>query len=886
MDIATLGLRIDSRETKAATDDLRKLATAAEGAEKSTQRFERVQSEGSKAAAAHRAELRRQADAYRAAKTESDRVSAAVRDYTKLQEIGAQQAREMAAATAAQGPASTAAAGGFGTLRRQLSPLIADLIGVDARMAGVASRLLSLGVGSGIIAAVIAAVTAIGVAYRKLTQDFDDYITKADEAAKIIAGDQATAMATAFHQAENLSGGLQELSKQTATFWSLNPASNWRAFRNYWEGFDVGAAAATRYANALGAVLTQHQKLATDRGIDSFARTLSGLGKQAGLGPLSDASLASLTQIRDVLGGALGGNITLQQRDRLQGLLDQADSLLRAQEKVAGLWTKLSSGPIQQGLTALERAAQSVPTILQGINALGRPAAPVVDNTAGYTTVTGNYTPQILLGAAQREGLVRDLNTVKDTSRDTATAWDDIARAALGFAQAITGANDSMILALQNAVSLAAEVQKAVAALKLYKATQGKEGGLGAANVLGLFGAAGGLISSVAGLFGDSQRQAQQAQTHLANIERILDLIRQQGGFGLLGQTPGSTVLGVQRALTGFGSPGPQGLFLKQALGAQGLGLTDLAEVAKGLGISFAGAIPTAKELQDVLKAIAAADLTRFRQTFTGQLELLQNTFDLFDITDPLEKLKKYLELIQNPQFGAPGIGGQLGQFDLNSAAGRAAAEAFIQQQFGRFNLDAANGGFTLADLGGLSPEQLRDYFLTFEGLLDQVNSGLQQTVDNLKAFADSLKLDQSLTTLSPVQQLVEARRQYQAVLAAAQGGDQTAAAQLPAVARAFLEASRAVNASGPAYAADFARVLAETDALTKLFSGQATQQDEIVKYTGEMAFNTKALVTKQDDQIAVLQEGFTRLLEGQTAQQATLNQLVRWSKTTANSLN
>jgi pyrroline-5-carboxylate reductase len=113
-------------------------------------------------------------------------------------------------------------------------------------------------------------------------------------------------------------------------------------------------------------------------------------------------------------------------------------------------------------------------------------------------------------------------------------------------------------------------------------------------------------------------------------------------------------------------------------------------------------------------------------------------------------------------------------------------------------------------------------------------------------------------------------------VLAQAQGGDQAAAAQLPEVARQLLTASRAVNASGPAFAADFQAVLAQTEAVAKLFEGQKSQQDQLVAYTGEMAYNTAALVESSKDQVAVLKEGFTTLQQQQEDMQAAIEQLIK----------
>lgn len=99
----------------------------------------------------------------------------------------------------------------------------------------------------------------------------------------------------------------------------------------------------------------------------------------------------------------------------------------------------------------------------------------------------------------------------------------------------------------------------------------------------------------------------------------------------------------------------------------------------------------------------------------------------------------------------------------------------------------------------------------------------LTRAIDTIRDFQNSLKLG-PLTALSPVQQLQEARRQYEQILAAAQSGDTAAAGRLPEAARAFLEASRAVNASGGRFQVDFTRVLRETEAIAQMFEGRRTE--------------------------------------------------------------
>lgn len=90
-------------------------------------------------------------------------------------------------------------------------------------------------------------------------------------------------------------------------------------------------------------------------------------------------------------------------------------------------------------------------------------------------------------------------------------------------------------------------------------------------------------------------------------------------------------------------------------------------------------------------------------------------------------------------------------------------------------------------------------------------------TITGLQDFQSALKLGDA--SLSPTARLAEANRQYQEVLDLAMGGDQAAAGRLPASAQALLDASRAVNASGPAFQEDFLRVIADTQAAIEKFT-------------------------------------------------------------------
>jgi hypothetical protein len=133
--------------------------------------------------------------------------------------------------------------------------------------------------------------------------------------------------------------------------------------------------------------------------------------------------------------------------------------------------------------------------------------------------------------------------------------------------------------------------------------------------------------------------------------------------------------------------------------------------------------------------------------------------------------------------------------------------------------------------LEGIRVQQIKDE-ATAVAKADQVTevrnrlTALTGTVTTLQAYSASLQLGTS-SPLDPMAQYAEARRQYDATLTAAKAGDQTAAGKLATSAQAFLDASRAVNASGTAYAKDFAGVVANVDAVAQQFADQKSLAEQ-----------------------------------------------------------
>lgn len=109
----------------------------------------------------------------------------------------------------------------------------------------------------------------------------------------------------------------------------------------------------------------------------------------------------------------------------------------------------------------------------------------------------------------------------------------------------------------------------------------------------------------------------------------------------------------------------------------------------------------------------------------------------------------------------------------------------------------------------------------------DAESTALKSAIDRLKSFGDGIRsfkdslLLGSLSTLTPMQKMAEAQRQYEETLAKAKTGDAAAQSALTGTATAYLTASQVVNAASASYAADAARVQAELAALAAVAGTQ-----------------------------------------------------------------
>lgn len=464
--------------------------------------------------------------------------------------------------------------------------------------------------------------------------------------------------------------------------------------------------------------------------------------------------------------------------------------------------------------------------------------------------------------AIRRAAEVRERSSIGAADATAiAESWQNVSQSVANVVTLLANADSASAKFLGTIVTAVGQIE---AAIKEAEATRK----LSLTSTVGLI--ATGLSLVIGG--GESEAERRSRETMEKNNARLEELRRSVDSLALgITGTQFSTALAGTQALLGAGGlnkGGFPGVDLDRAkvgaiLAAQHTSLAELLKIAEDLGFALdtSSALAFTNSLKTLNEALQKMALVTLK-TFAGQLDLLNRKWALGGVTDPLKKLADLLALIKTeaPRLAGGGIlGPGLGSFDLGTGGGRTQALDFLLKQLER----ARSGQLTTAELGNLTLQQYLDFLSNFGGLLNEANQALQSTVDSLRAFSDSLKLDQSLTTLSPAQQLAEARHQYETVLGQAQMGDLAAANRLPDVARQFLQASRAYNASSPAYAADFARVLRETDALAGMLNTQWELVNKTANATMETADNTEGMLVEMKTQITVLKDTATTQQEG-----------------------
>lgn len=200
-----------------------------------------------------------------------------------------------------------------------------------------------------------------------------------------------------------------------------------------------------------------------------------------------------------------------------------------------------------------------------------------------------------------------------------------------------------------------------------------------------------------------------------------------------------------------------------------------------------------------------------------------------------------------------------------------------INKRFDEMIVQATAWGATVEQLA-----QIEQYRLIALAQAEEEN--FNQTMDyyeQLRAFRDSLLLDEQLTTLTPAERMAEALAQYETTRAAAMAGDATALSNFEGVGRSYLEELRSFFGSSEGYTQGFNRVLADINTL--LGNSPAGVVSTLIPNTDGAAAGTGQPATVQVDPVAsevialreTTAEGFTLMVESMQAVAERLDLLV-----------
>lgn len=289
------------------------------------------------------------------------------------------------------------------------------------------------------------------------------------------------------------------------------------------------------------------------------------------------------------------------------------------------------------------------------------------------------------------------------------------AAGALALAEAFGAVDESAARVAQSATIIAANIG---AALK---------GDIGA-----IFQVAGSVAQLISGFGKPSALTEQRNRENDASARAVARLADSLGDlitagisgtqFGKIQSATGQFLGGVNRRAAGSGFSnalaGSRELANADAFfESLGIPFEDVERLAKSLGVTLNGTAESFRELQ---RAMDAADFAAYISTFAGQIDLLNDRFEVYGITDPTEKFRKYLAALMDPDTGAPAIFSALAGIDISTAEGREAAKKVLQGLFER----GAAGTLTADELGGLSPKEFIAAVMTALGYLGAAPPG------------------------------------------------------------------------------------------------------------------------------------------------------------------
>lgn len=243
-----------------------------------------------------------------------------------------------------------------------------------------------------------------------------------------------------------------------------------------------------------------------------------------------------------------------------------------------------------------------------------------------------------------------------------------------------------------------------------------------------IIGAIGGVVQTIGGLFGKSEEEKRREAVTRANTVALDRLRNEIGNIDL--NVTGFDFATMQRVFAQINNPAQfllkdntkLGNRVNALLAANGLDIEDVKAAAEQLGLTFQN---TAEFYRQFNAALQEVELTRFTDTFAGQMDKVRRSFEILGITDPAEKLQAMLDVITDVDVGSPAIRDAIAGLDLSTAEGLTEFQERLKDLFLNFET------LTPEQLGGLTPTEFLDALAEAAGLSREALEQLTGTIND-----------------------------------------------------------------------------------------------------------------------------------------------------------
>lgn len=323
--------------------------------------------------------------------------------------------------------------------------------------------------------------------------------------------------------------------------------------------------------------------------------------------------------------------------------------------------------------------------------------------------------------------LARIRNEHSRLIRDQAQAVDSLVKAGVALGEAFGAVSQNLGALLSNLSTIGTNIRPLLDELDKFSSGIKDAHGNPLATFSNIVAAAMPIIGAATSIIGtifnsghspEFERQRQVVAENTAAIQRLTGVMAHFGDVDVAGDLVEKVSAAARGTIALLSTPGKYSRGepdLAARLAALGLTMEDLDDIAKKLNITIDHSNGAAlyTSLQKLLDAIAKAPTT-YLDNFVDQLAKLNDEFQVFNITDPIQQLSQLIALLVKT---SPAISKALGGIDVTTDQGRADAIAALQALFKQFEA----GQLTNADLGGLTREQ---FVQELEDTLKRLQSG------------------------------------------------------------------------------------------------------------------------------------------------------------------